>query len=120
MKKLLSILLILTLVLTALVACKPAEESEPLYKDFTPQEKEILKEHLGTEIPFMANDGYYLFGLTDVDDYNHGVRYIVKEVTADGVSEYKSLLSMFGEPQSVTENGVTITRIDGVVVQLVG
>ena len=113
MKKLLSITILLALVLTMLVGCKPEEDKSYLYNDFTPTEKEILKEYLGTEIPFMANDGYYLFGLTEVDDYNHGLRYIVKDVTADEVSEYKSLLSMFGELQTVTENGVTVTRIDG-------
>ena len=47
MKRLLSIFILLTLILTSLVGCKPTEDAkEYLYNDFTPQEKSLLEMHL--------------------------------------------------------------------------
>ena len=83
-----------------------------LYNDFTPGEKAILEKNLGSLIPFIPNDGYYVLGLTEDIDYNHGVRYVVLGASESDVSKYKELLSQYGELEAITDGGVT-THVNG-------
>lgn len=113
MKKLLSICVLLALVLTFFAGCElffPPSES---YTDFTPQEKRLLEKYLGEEIPFLPNEEYYLYGLTEESDYEHGMRFLVPDVTEEEVSGYQTMLSAYGDVETIREQGRVIIRYTG-------
>ena len=49
------------------------EEVGYFYKDFSVQDKAIFSHYIGTVIPFIPNNEYYVEGYYEEDDYEHGI-----------------------------------------------
>ena len=108
MKKLIAFLLLAVFTLSLLASCVPIDidEERYLYNDFTPQERSLLREHLGTVIPFLPNDEYYVKGLYDKNDYKYGVRFITYGNTEEEYEEYLAEIEKIATPGNpVTEDG---------------
>ena len=109
MKKTLLSLLLVIVMIFALSSCTQLEELLPYieeiiggftgtehsktYVDFTPYEKELIKEQIGCDIPFLPNDEYF------VDPYSYdgetGVNFYTFGNTYEEFSDYRSILAEF-------------------------
>ena len=115
MKKLLTLLLCMTIALS-LVGCGLTPDgpapTEPLinhtYTSFTPAEKALLTQYLGTDFPFLPNDQYTLEGYTTLDDYEAGFHLRTVGNTKAEFETYKTRLQGFSPVSSYTDDaGVT-------------
>lgn len=100
MKKLLS-LFVSAMVALSLAGCTvaPPEPTEPIaqyaYQDFTPSQKDLLKEHVGEVIPFAPNDYYFLEGYHTVDGYEEGFHFQTTGNTAEDFLTYQGKFTEF-------------------------
>ncbi len=82
------------------------EESEYIYKDFTPKEKAMFTEHFGVIVPFLPNNDYAL------EEYNteerEGLYFYTKGNTDAEFVEYLKVFPLYENlGTSVDENGNT-------------
>ena len=109
MKKTLLSLLLVIVMIFALSSCTQLEELLPYieeiiggftgtehsktYVDFTPYEKELIKEQVGCDIPFLPNDEYF------VDPYSYdgetGVNFYTFGNTYEEFFDYRSILAEY-------------------------
>ncbi len=106
MKKLLSLLLVIATLL--MVSCQGVEDAAPAqsetppqgpedpaqgytYTDFTPSEKALFEQYIGTVIPFMPNNEYYVEGYYEEADYEHGMNFYTYGNTAEDFANYRAL-----------------------------
>ena len=77
---------------------KPEDNVTPevtkTYKDFTISEKDIFTQYIGTVIPFIPNDEYYVEGYYDLTDYENGINFYTVGNTE---AEFNAYLELFGE-----------------------
>lgn len=108
MKKALVALLLATIVLFSLCSCSLMEEilpyieelmndlnasQEKIYVDFTPSEKALIKKQVGCEIPFIANNEYYL------EEYSYssekGIHFYTFDNTRSEFEEYRDIIAEY-------------------------
>ncbi len=115
MKKLLTLLLSVIIVLS-LVGCNPNPDAptptQPAithtYNDFTPADKALLTEYLGTTIPFLPNDHYTLEGYYTPTGYEEGFHLRTTGNTQEEFEAYKASLHGFiPVSSSTTDAGIT-------------
>ncbi len=90
MKKLLSILLVLFIVVGALTACGGVTPSDRLYRAFTRSEEAAITEAVGEKIPFLPNDDYYF------EDTEDGILFSTVGNTEEELSVYLLLFTEGG------------------------
>ena len=108
MKKALVALFLAIVVLFSLCSCSLVEEilpyiedligdlnagQERIYVDFTPSEKALIKKQVGCEIPFIANDEYYL------EEYSYssekGIHFYTFDNTRSEYEEYRDIIAEY-------------------------
>ena len=108
MKKLLLSLLLVIVMIFSLASCSVVEEISPfiedlihdlgenqerIYTDFTPTEKVLIKSQIGCDIPFIANDEYY------VEKYNHtdekGIHFYTYGNTQKEYEAYRNIIAEY-------------------------
>ena len=118
MKKLLSLLLVLFISISALASCSVVEgilgSSDSSsgghrpdvyrYNDFTNEEKEILTEYVGEVIPFVPCNKYYFEGIYDEYSFDDGVNYYTVGSTRADFEKYVSLYSEYEYTGSYTDD----------------
>ena len=102
MKKLLLLLLVITLTVSLVTSCSVlegifgpfTEDSDGyLYTDFTPKEKEIFNKYIGLVIPFAPNDEYYVEGYNTESDFENGINFYALVDSEDDFEAYRALYS---------------------------
>ena len=68
-------------------------ESSKTYSDFTTSEKAIFTEYVGTVLPFIPNDEYYVKGYYDETDYENGINFYTVGNTEEEFLLYIELFS---------------------------
>ena len=105
MKRIIGLILILTLTLTSLFSCIPDFLFDPTpgyftYTDFTDEEKNILTSFIGEVVPFSATDDYRFTELYQGKGYKEGIRYYTY---GNSQSDYYEYLRSF------IQNGYKLT-----------
>ena len=67
-------------------------KTEHKYLDFNNTEKNLFSKYLGTVIPFVPCDEYYVEGYNDVDDYENGMKFYT---VGNTLEEYGAYLNTF-------------------------
>ena len=110
MKKLLTLLLSAIIALS-LVGCTvtpddPNPTDPPIihtYNDFTPAEKALMTEYLGTVIPFAPNEHYTLEGYNTPDGYEEGFYFRTVGNTPEEFAAYQASLSGYTQVPSYSD-----------------
>lgn len=108
MKKALVALFLAIVVLFSLCSCSLVEEilpyiedligdlnagQEKVYVDFTPSEKALIKKQVGCDIPFIANNEYY------IEEYTYssekGIHFYTFDNTRDEYEEYRDVIAEY-------------------------
>ena len=108
MKKALVALFLAIVVLFSLCSCSLVEEilpyiedligdlnagQEKVYVDFTPSEKALIKKQVGCDIPFIANNEYY------IEEYTYssekGIHFYTFDNTRDEYEEYRDIIAEY-------------------------
>ena len=63
------------------------------YQDFTDEEKNLFKKHIGVVIPFLATDDYGFSSFNNDGDYSEGIRFYTLGNTAEEFASYRQLYS---------------------------
>ncbi len=114
MKKLLTLLLSVIIALS-LVGCDlnpdgPTPSYSPTnhtYNDFTPADKALLTEYLGTTIPFLPNEYYTLEGYNSPEGYEEGFHFRALGNTQAEFDAYKEGLYGYIPVSSYTDDAGT-------------
>ena len=62
------------------------------YSDFTPAEKDIFTQYVGTLIPFLPNDEYYVEGYFEKADYENGICFYTIGNTEEEYNAYRAII----------------------------
>ncbi len=80
------------------------EEVGYFYKDFSVQDKALFSHYIGTVIPFIPNNEYYVEGYYEEDDYEHGICFYTVGNTLVDFEVYRTLFTGYALTETNTDD----------------
>ena len=73
------------------------------YKDFSVEDRALFTHYIGTVIPFVPNNEYYIEGYYEEDDYEHGICFYTKGNTLVDFEMYRTLFTGYALTETTTD-----------------